>query len=238
MSDGESGSLGRRDHSLWKLGSELADRIADLCSRGACPQRLLNHVVERLKCNPPNFQPQFPEPLCSVGLEILDGPASIDWRNWTVEIDVKDWIGGDGGDWTGWREVTRLLGMKDATDANDLLDVHGKTYPIEIFDEAIKEAVAELWPRLARWFGTAPPTSPRVPTATPAATRASSQMPPIPKKRGPKAFKRDPTVDRMVKDYAGRASALNDEREKTLAATYGVSRTTAREARKVALSKL
>ena len=112
MSDGESGSLGRRDHSLWKLGTELADRIADLCSRGACPQRLLNHVVERLKCNPLNFRPQFPEPLWSVGLEILDGPISIDWRNWTVEILVQDWIGGDGGDWTGWREVTRLLGMR------------------------------------------------------------------------------------------------------------------------------
>ena len=67
---------------------------------------------------------------------------------------------------------------------------------------------------------------------------SSSQIPAIPKKRGPKAFKRDPTVDRMVKDYAGRASDLDDEGEKTLAATYGVSRTTVREATKIALSKL
>jgi hypothetical protein len=74
--------------------------------------------------------------------------------------------------------------------------------------------------------------------ASKGASPASPQIPPIPKKRGPKAFKRDPTVDRMVKDYAGRAPTLDDEREKTLAATYGVSRTTAREAKRIALSKL
>jgi hypothetical protein len=67
---------------------------------------------------------------------------------------------------------------------------------------------------------------------------ATSQTPRSPKRRGPKAYKRDPTVDQMVEGYAGRASALDNELEKTLAAKYGVSRTTAREAKTIALSKL
>jgi hypothetical protein len=74
--------------------------------------------------------------------------------------------------------------------------------------------------------------------ASKGASRATSQIPPIPKRRGPKAYKRDPTVERMVEDYAGRASALEKEFEKTLSEKYGVSRTTAREAKEIALSKL
>jgi hypothetical protein len=70
-------------------------------------------------------------------------------------------------------------------------------------------------------------------------SQVSSPIPAIPKKRGPKAYQRDPTVDRMVKDYAGRASDLKAVwPEKTLAATYGVSRYTAHAAREIALSKL
>jgi hypothetical protein len=70
------------------------------------------------------------------------------------------------------------------------------------------------------------------------ASGAASQMPSAPWVRGPKSHKRDPTVDRMVQDYAGRQAALEEELEKTLKEMYGVSRTTAREARKIALLKL
>jgi hypothetical protein len=153
VTGGEAGSLGRQDPSLWKLGTELPDRIAELCGLDACPQHVLRHVFVRLKRNPS--------------------------KNWTVEILVQDWIAlGDGWegweDGAGWREAAKQLGI-DAFDADDLLAVHGKTFPIEIFDEAIKEAVAEVWPRLARKFGTAPPTSPHEAVATPAEQAGNRQ---------------------------------------------------------------
>jgi hypothetical protein len=167
VTGGEAASLCRRDTLLWKLGTELSDRIADLCGLNACPRRLLHHVCARLKRNPLNFRPKFPEPLWSDGLKVLDGPISIDWQNWTVEILVQDWIAlGEGWeDGAGWREAAKQLGI-DAIDANDLLAVHGKTFPIEIFDEAIKKAVAEVRPRLARDLGAAPPAWPHEPVAT------------------------------------------------------------------------
>ncbi len=89
----------------------------------------------------------------------------------------------------------------------------------------IKGTVVVLSPDIDRWLASK-------------SARASPQVPPIPKQRGPKASKRGPTVERMVKDYVNRASALDNELEKTLSANYGVSRTTVREARKLALLKL
>jgi hypothetical protein len=168
VTNGEAGSPGRRDPSLWIPGTELPDRIAALCGLDVCFQRLLHHVIMRLKRNPLNFRPKFPEPLWCAGLGILDGPVSIDWQNWAVEILVQDWIAlGEGWeDGVDWREAAKQLGI-DAIDANDLLAVHGKTFPIEIFDEAIKKAVAEVWPRLARELGAAPPTWSHEPVATP-----------------------------------------------------------------------
>jgi hypothetical protein len=134
VTGGEAGSPGRRDPSLWILGTKLPDRIAELCGLDACPQRVLRLVFVRLKRNPRNFRPKFPEHLWSDGLKVLDGPVSIDWQNWTVEIRVQDWIAlGDGWegreDGTGWREGADQLGI-DAIDADDLLAVHGKTFPV------------------------------------------------------------------------------------------------------------
>jgi hypothetical protein len=90
----------------------------------------------------------------------------------------------------------------------------------------IKGTVVVLAADLDRWL------------AAKDAPRAPSQTPPIPKRRGPRSYRRDPTVDRMVEDYAGQASALDDELEKSLSEKYGVSRTTARDAKTIALSKL
>ncbi len=156
MTTGESGSPGRRAPSLWTLGTELSNRIAELCGLDACPPHLLHLAIGRLKRSSRNFRPKFPGPSWSAGLEIpnppwpdglegMGGPIVINWQRLVGKILVEDWLDGDR-DWTGWRKAAELLGMVDILDEDELRAVHGKTFSIEILDDAITNVVAELGP--------------------------------------------------------------------------------------------
>jgi hypothetical protein len=71
----------------------------------------------------------------------------------------------------------------------------------------------------------------------PPAAEAATDARPV-KPRGPKPEKLNQIVARMEADYVGRPDDLKDEKDASLANTYGCSTYTARKARKLALDKL
>jgi hypothetical protein len=62
--------------------------------------------------------------------------------------------------------------------------------------------------------------------------------PSAPKKTGPKPIKFQAVTQKMVADYTGNAAALENEKQETLKAQYGVSADTVRKSREAALLQL